>query len=233
MPKLHITKEITDGAWLHDENAEVAVPFELTARGGEVICRCYPEAEGLTDELFARFGESEDTLFSDGAAMWMTEKFDTFLADYGFELSPDSGDYYINYRLSDVQCEIGDGIVRIYGDEGYEDLTDTDVQGFAEYGFIMYAAVVDGKIVAIANTGEPICDDTPEAVEIGVDTAEKYRRKGYGKACIAALVKELKALGHTAIYECASKNTASVKLIESLGGELCAKKMYAVGFRAE
>lgn len=233
MPKLHITKEITDGAWLHDGTADVAVPFELTAEGDEVICRCYFEAEYLADEFFDGFGDTEGTLFSSDAVSWLAEKFDAFLADYGFELSPDSGDYYINYSLSDGARGSCDGVVRINGDEGYEDLTDTDICGFSECGFIMYAAVVDGKIVAIANTGEPVGDDTPEAVEIGVDTAEEYRRRGYGKACILALARELKNLGHTAIYECASKNTASIKLIEGIGGKIISKKLYAVGFREE
>ena len=233
MSKLRITKEMIDGAWLHDETADVAVPFELTVADGEAVCRCYPEAEALVNDFFEDYGESEDTLFSDGALTWLTEKFDGFLSGYGFELSPDSGDYYINYALYDAKGEVHANVVRIYGNEGYEDLTDTDICGLAEAGFIMYAAVIDSKIVALANTGEPIDEDTPTAVEIGVDTAEEYRRRGLGKACILALVRELKALGHRAIYECASKNTASVKLIEGIGGKPMSRKMYAVGFRAE
>ena len=76
----------------------------------------------------------------------------------------------------------------------------------------------------------PIDTDSPEEIEIGVDTAEAYRRRGYGAACVRALTNELCRMGHTVTYECASGNAASVGLAESVGGEVTAKKIYIVGF---
>ncbi len=226
--KLNITLVERDEAWL--DGGEVAVPLEITACGDDVCVWYYPSVKALVDGLLCRYGADEPTLFSHDAVLWASEKFGAFLETHGFELSPDSYDYYMNFALDAKAYGDSESVCRLYGREGYEDLTDTDIDGLLSDGYIVYAAVVDNKIVAVANTGEPIGEDTPREVEIGVDTAEEYRRHGYGKACVSALVGELSRLGHTAIYECASGNGASIRLAESLGGEVICKKYYVVGF---
>ena len=218
-----------DEAWL--DGGEVAVPLEVTVSENKATVEYYPSAEALVAKLIERFGESAKTLFSLEAIAFAVRYFGDFLELYGFSVSPDSKDFYINCTLHGVCTESYPAVRRLTGGEGYNDLTDTDIDGLIEDGYIIYAAVVGNDIVAVANTGVPINDETPREVEIGVDTAEKYRRKGYGRACISALVNELSRLGHTAIYEYASKNTASARLIESLGGTVTSRKFYIVGFR--
>ncbi len=222
-----------DEAWLYDKNADVAVPFELISYAEGVAVRYYPAAQDIVDEFIRIFGENEASILSKSAVAWVCERFGDFLADHGFSLSPDSEDYYINYTLPNKKRQISADVRRLTGDETYLDLTETDISGLCGDGYIVYAAVVDNKIAAVANTGEPIFDDTSEAVEIGVDTAEEYRGRGLAKACAAALISELAELGHTAFYECASENTASMALAKSLGGAVSCKKIYIVGFRDE
>ena len=229
--KLIIKSTECDEAWL--DGGEVAVPIEITVRDGEALIEYYPSAKDIVCEFVRLYGENEDTLFSREAISFATEKFGAFLTQRGFELSPDSGDYYINFALPSCDTAAPPNVCRIDGTQELDDLTDTDVDGLVSGGYIIYAAVVDKKIVSLANTGEPIGEDTPRAVEIGVDTAEDYRRRGLGKACVLSLVSELSRLGHTAIYECASGNTASIRLAESLGGTVVYKKYYAVGFLDE
>ncbi len=220
-----------DEAWLYD--GEVAVPLEITVRDDEAVIEYYPSAKPLVDELLRFFGSNADSLLSYDATTWANEKFGKFLEEYGFELSPDSGDYYINYTLKSDQIPALPEVHRLCCGEGYNDLTDTDIEGLISEGYIIYAAVVGNNIVAVANTGEPITENTPKEVEIGVDTAEKYRRMGYGKACVCALICELADKGHVALYECASRNGASIRLAESLGGTVNLRKFYIVGFRKE
>lgn len=222
-----------DETWLYDETAEVAVPFEMTVRGGEAFIEYYPTAKPLVDEFLQKFGACEAFLLSAEAVKWACERFGAFLEQHGFWMSPDSEDYYIGYALDEPQGQILPEITRLAGDETYTDLTETDIEGLCAGGYIIYAAIVDNNIAAVANTGEPIAEETPREVEIGVDTAEKYRRRGYGKACVTALVRELHERGYTAVYECASENTASVGLAESLGGKAAYRKFYIVGFRDE
>ncbi len=218
-----------DEAWLYE--GEVAVPLEITLWGNEAVIEYYPSAKPILDEFLKRFGKDAQTLFSDDAVCWVCDCFDDFLEQHEFGLSPDSEEIYLNHRLSCVGGEVPDFVRRIAGNEGYNDLTDTDIDGLTEAGYIIYAAVIGNDIVALANTGVPITDDTEHEVEIGVDTAENHRRRSYGKACVTALVNELSRLGHTAIYECAAGNDASVGLIKSLGGELVSRKFYIVGFK--
>ncbi len=216
-----------DESWL--DGGEVAVPLEITANDDGVTAWYYPSAKSLVSEFLERFGEGEATLFSRDAVLWATEKFGAFLNEYGFELSPDSYDYYVNFALGVKQATASPDVRRLCGGEGFVDLTDTDIDGLLSGGYIVYAAVVDNKIVAVANTGETT-DGEARDIEIGVDTAEKYRRHGYARACVSALASELSRLGHTAIYECASNNTASIRLAEGLGGVALYKKYYVVGF---
>lgn len=217
-----------DESWLH--GGEVAVPLEITTHEDTVCVWFYPLAKPLVLEFIQRFGMDSASLFSRDAVLWATEKLGAFLDRYGFELSPDSYDHYVNFALHVKREATLPDVRRLMGGEGYDDLTDTDIDGLLSEGYIVFAAVVDGKIVAVANTGVPIDDDTPCEVEIGVDTAEGYRRRGFAKACVSALASELSRLGHTAIYECASGNMASIRLAESLGGEIVCKKYYVVGF---
>ncbi|MBQ8248938.1 MAG: GNAT family N-acetyltransferase [Clostridia bacterium] len=217
-----------DESWL--EIGEVAVPLEITVSENNATVEYYPSAEAIVTKLIERFGESVEVLFSDEAISFAVNAFGEFLESYGFSLSPDSEDFYINCKLKCVCGECHPMVRKLTGSEEYNDLTDTDIDGLIGDGYIIYAAVVGNDIVAVANTGEPITEETPREVEIGVDTAEKHRRCGYGRACISALVNELTRLGHTAIYEYASKNTASARLVKGLGGEETSRKFYIVGF---
>ena len=218
-----------DESWLLDENAEVAVPLEVCFDGETAEALYYPSAESVFDELVRLFG---DALFSEEAIKWACDGFGEILSRYGFVLSPDSEDYYNVYALSADGFDAVNGIVRLDGNEGYTDLTETDIKGLSEDGYVLYGAVADGKIVAIANTCEPVGDTACE-VEVGVDTASEYRRMGYGRACVGALIRELCERGHTPVYECASKNTASAALAKSFDGRIIRKKIYIVGFRDE
>ena len=226
---LEITLIPRDEAWLH--SGEVAVPLEIVFSENAVEIQYYPSAKPIVDEFLEKFGASVDSLFSADAVSWANKSFGDFLEPYGFELSPDSESVYLNYTIGKSNGDAPDFVRRIIGNESYNDLTDTDIGGLADAGYIIYAAVVGDDIVALANTGVPITADTEHEVEIGVDTAKEHRRQGYGRACITALVNELSKMGYTAIYECAENNSASVGLIKSLGGELVFRKFYIVGFK--
>ncbi len=222
---------LRDESWL--ESGEVAVPLEITVSENTATIEYYPSAEAIVTKLTERFGGSVDRLFSLEAIDFAVRYFGDYLESYGFSLSPDSYDFYINCTL-EGECEKSAPEVRkLNGSEGYNDLTDTDIDGLIAEGYIIYAAVVGNDIAAVANTGVPINGDTPREVEIGVDTAKKYRRMGYGRACISALVSELAGLGYTPVYEYASRNTASGELVKSLGGKEISRKFYIVGFREE
>lgn len=53
--------------------------------------------------------------------------------------------------------------------------------------------------------------------EIAVATREDYRGRGFGKAVVAAMTREVLAAGVTPLYVASDANTASRRLAESLG----------------
>ena len=217
-----------DESWL--DGTDVAVPLEITFSCGTANIEYYPAAEDIVSEFVKLYGAEERTMLSSSAMQWLNGKFDEFLGKYGFSISPDSAEYYICYRLEPRCLDMPDCVMKLSSVSEYNDLTDTDIEGLINGGYIIYAAIVDGNIAALANTGVPIAEHSPEEIEIGVDTAQAYRKRGLGKACVASLTNELYRMGHTVTYECASRNIASVKLAESVGGEVSAKKIYIVGF---
>ena len=71
-----------------------------------------------------------------------------------------------------------------------------------------------------------IADD--DAVEIFVETAKEYRRKGYGTAVVATLVRHLTKLGYSVAYNCAESNRASSAIAEKLGMTLKGRRLSVV-----
>jgi hypothetical protein len=88
----------------------------------------------------------------------------------------------------------------------------------------VYGVVVDGRVVSVAyahRTGA-IQD---EVADIGVETAEGYRRRGYARAAVSAVVSDYVRRGGEAVYGCAPANGASVATATSVGFIPYAKSM--------
>lgn len=68
--------------------------------------------------------------------------------------------------------------------------------------------------------------------EVAVETAPSCRRRGYARACAAALFRDAMLRGETPIYRCSARNAASRALAASLGLMQIACEYYP-GFRRE
>lgn len=93
--------------------------------------------------------------------------------------------------------------------------TTADIDSLLEFGHIISAKIIDGAIVAVAYT-----DLNPagcEFVEIGVETAPGYRRRGYAKSVLQNLINRLYDLNIKPVYITSTHNKASLKLAKSLG----------------
>ena len=87
-------------------------------------------------------------------------------------------------------------------------------EAFIKNGF-GYFLIQDGRMAACAFSSGVSC----EYVDIGVETAEGYRGKGYGRIVAAAMVKETLRRGKIPVWGCDTKNEASMRLALSLGFE--------------
>jgi hypothetical protein len=81
---------------------------------------------------------------------------------------------------------------------------------------IVYAVIVDGRAVSVAcahRTG--LMED--RVTDLGVDTAEAYRRRGYAKTAVSAVVEHVTRTGGEAFYTCRPDNYASVATARGVG----------------
>ena len=75
-------------------------------------------------------------------------------------------------------------------------------------------AILDGDVlVCEAATGAP----TQGRIEVGVTTAEAYRRQGLATIACARLIELCEERGYETWWDCARQNTPSVKLAKKLG----------------
>ena len=86
---------------------------------------------------------------------------------------------------------------------------------FTRNGF-GYCMINDGKMLACAFASGV----SKEYVDIGVETAEECRGKGYGRIVAAAMVKEILRRGKTPVWDCDTRNEASMRLACSIGFEI-------------
>ena len=90
----------------------------------------------------------------------------------------------------------------------------------ADKGYVygVYATSVSADQHLVSATDAP---DVPylrdHVVEPGINTLPAYRRRGYAKIVVGALLKHLLKTHKVPLWSCSSTNIASQKLAESLG----------------
>jgi len=133
------------------------------------------------------------------------------------------GGSVILYHPGDAQPMACDADVRA--------LTSSDKDGWAGQRAFMNAAnhpcVARGeafgvfladKLVADVMTHESSVAEMAHLVaEDGIEVAEACRRRGYGKAVLAAWTREMQARGRACVHSTSSDNTASVALAKAVG----------------
>lgn len=82
----------------------------------------------------------------------------------------------------------------------------------------LYGVYAGGRLVSAADLPDvPYMADL--VAEPGIATLPAYRRRGYAKAAVGALLKHLLAQRKTPLWSCAAANTASDRLARSVGFE--------------
>ncbi len=78
-----------------------------------------------------------------------------------------------------------------------------------------YSVVVDGLPVSTAYSAFMV----DEKLEIGIETREAYRGRGFAQACASALIEYCLEHGLEPVWACRGENTASFQLAQKLGFE--------------
>ena len=81
---------------------------------------------------------------------------------------------------------------------------------------LVYGVVVDGRVASYAFAHRPgVMED--QVADIGVETAPAYRRRGYAKTAVSAVLAHITRTGGEARYGCRPDNLASIATARSVG----------------
>ncbi len=160
-------------------------------------------------------GEFDGRLFSREAHAYLRESVRPFMDRIGFLDNRQSRKISLIMSLGEADVRPPEKAVRISSTSDYsKNLTSAPVRDMIELGHTVCAILDGASIVCVAYTNLP-----PEAksVEIGVETAPAYRRRGFAKDCMSALIRELAKNEIKPVYYCSQSNKPSLRLARSLG----------------
>ena len=106
-----------------------------------------------------------------------------------------------------------------------KNLTTFSLEELLDKSIVAFVTVVDSQVVAIATVNETL--EETNCLEVTVETAVKYRGKGYALSNVAALTAYLIEKGATVAYCCRNNNTKSTKIARHVGFERVGR-FYAV-----
>ena len=210
---------------------EVAVPLEVWEVEGELTVRVWPRLKALARKYLAIYKQDP---FSEEAVRYLTEGGTPYLHKKGYHLDPavERREHILYGSKEEQPIPYGIEVAPLSREviEQYENLTEYDLPLTLEAGILAYVAIVEGKIVSIAATNEPL-EEGQYATEIGVETAPAYRGKGYATACVKALSWHLakENMDTEAHIEC--DNHASLAVFEKAGYTKAGRVFYLVGER--
>jgi ribosomal protein S18 acetylase RimI-like enzyme len=89
---------------------------------------------------------------------------------------------------------------------------------------IAYGVVVGGWVVSVAYAHRSgVMED--RVTDLGVETAPGYRRRGYAKTAVSAVVQEITSRGGEALYMCSPENLASRATALGVGFVPCGRSL--------
>lgn len=203
---------------------DTAIPISIRKEvSGEAYITVLPSLKKAARDFEKKFAHD---YFSTGAHEWLRSSIRPFMFSIGYEDNRQSRKITeIMSRKNKIPLEHNDcDILKT----NMPNLTSADVSSLVEFGHIVSAKIIDGRIVSVAYTNLNPTDCS--AVEIGVETAPGYRRCGYAKRVLSTLINELENMDIAPIYVTSKNNYASIKLAKSIGFE-CEALEYNYVFR--
>ena len=129
---------------------------------------------------------------------------------YIFEFAKEK--YFIPYEMEAKLTEITADNYELMKGKIIPTFSWPNKKEFLKNGF-GYCLIEEGRMMACAFASGL----SKEYVDIGVETVEECRGKGYGRLVSAAMVKETVRRGKTPVWDCDTRNEASMRLACSVG----------------
>lgn len=195
------------------------VPFLVTEQGGDLEIEVYSGVKRLVKRHVKKY---RNDIFSDESLSLINEELEGYADAHGYEgEAHERLRWYYSFSMRSAEkldtAAILPSSVKIE-DDGLENLTTIEVNENLEKNIPTFATVEDGKIVSLACVNE--YTKGQRMLEITVETAPDYRKKGYARSNTAALAKHLIENGYSVAYCCSRYNDGSRRIAESLGFDL-------------
>ncbi len=191
---------------------EILWPISIELKDGVLTATV---SEEISDKVDFLDGMTEQALASEETVDRLISLIDGICEQNGYDINYGKNRIYKMTRREDINKSlILDSSEVIIPDKEYESLVDIDVEAL-EAGHLCFATVIDGNIVSVASEN-PYREDE-NTVNIGVETAEEYKRNGYGASNVAAITYYLLDTGMTVEYTVDNENEVSIHLAEKVG----------------
>ena len=89
---------------------------------------------------------------------------------------------------------------------------------------VVAGAVVDGQVVGTAHTSAV----TDRYADIGVETQEDWRGRGFGTAAASVVARRVQEQGRIPVWSCGEDNVASLRVARKLGFEEVSRLTYVI-----
>ena len=191
---------------------EILWPISIELKDGTLTASV---SEEIADKIDFIDGMTEKDLTSEETIDRLIGLIDSMCFQNGYDINYGKNCIYKITRREDINKSlILDSSEVLMPDGEYDCLIDVDVDAL-EAGCLAFATVLDGTIVSIASEN-PYREDE-NTVNIGVETAEEYKRNGYGASNVAAITYYLLDTGMTVEYTVDNENEVSIRLAEKVG----------------
>lgn len=192
------------------------VPFLVTEYGDDLEIEVYSGVKRFCKKLVKKYGKD---IFSDEVLSELNEELEKYANFHGYEgETHERLRWYHSFSMRSTDnldvSAILPSSVRIEEDI-YENLTTLEVKDNLEKNIPMFATLEDGKIASMACVNE--YGEGQKMLEITVETAPEYRKRGFARSNTAALAKYLIEKGYSVAYCCSRYNIGSERIARSLG----------------
>ena len=210
---------------------DTAVPVSYEQyEDGTLYVTCYPDVEQAVRTVLEIYGEDP---FSDAALAALWEAVDPFFAEHRYHTDRfrDRWGHILRLRAEDLDVSLVQDTTRpLTAEDDPHNRTTYDLTASIENDYLAYGTLIDGEVVSASVTNEPV-DGEGGLIEVGLETAPAYRRRGYALSNLAALSAELIRRGYVPEYRCLRYNEASLRSALRVGYRQAGKFYDYVGRR--
>lgn len=213
-------------AFFFSDAPDIAIPIEMFEdTDGKLTITTYRATEAIAVAFEERYASCP---FSSEALRYLDEQLRPIVASWGYKVDNRKGRHILNF-VADSADQIDRSVILPEShiiDTLPEELDNGTTHYFGRDEEECAVIVQDGCVVAVACVN-PFGENADER-ELNVETAPKYRRRGYSTSNAATLALKLLEDGYRVVYKCSSHNDASRRVAEKCGFSFVGRSYYYV-----